>query len=228
MQKRARDYGVNKSAKGRAKRQNTGPAFVKRVQAVIQRSAETKVCDTYLSPGGFFNSSPIVNDLCQIAQGTNDINRVGSKIKPVGIVLRYNIITQTGQTAPIPVRCVIVQDFRQTSSTPAVTDYLKDVNGASGISTAYLMPKNFENSPNFRIIFDETKQLGPDLASNGQLSGHKNIISSKAFKDVNFKGTTAALNENSSGRIFILFMTTQGASAQPIITYHARLYFKDY
>lgn len=226
MQKRKRDDNKSRGVSKKSRPAN----FVKAVQRVIRRTSETKVCDTYQTPTVFSNLSPIAADLCQIAVGTTDVSRVGSKITPVGMIMRYWIDPQSTQTWQAPVRVVIVQDFRQSTSVPQITDFLKDANGASSTGTAYLMPKAWEDSPNFRIIHDSMDNCGPYQGANSSPYGHFKIITPKAFKDVHYKGNGAAVNENSSGRLFLYILTNVAASVSslpPQISYHVRMYYKD-
>ena len=226
MQKRARDYGVNKGAKRQKKR--ASKSMVKVVQRIMQRTTETKVCDTYQTAYTLYNTNPVVGDLCQIQNGASDVQRVGSKIKPVGIVCRYTLSNLSAAIGG-KIRVLLVQDMRQTTSSPALTEFLYDINGASNVASAYLMPKNYEQSANFKVLHDEEQDFGPSTTSREIVSGYFKITYAEAFKEVNFKGTSAALSDNSSGRLFLLICTNHapiGLTA-PTVVYHHRLYYKD-
>lgn len=223
--KRKRDgSGVSKQ---QSKKSRSQP-LVKAVQRIMFRNTETKVCDTYLVPTSIWNTSPVVNDLCQISTGSGDTNRVGSKIKPVGLICRYVIRSIAGATRGGQIRVVLIQDMRQTTSTPGVLEYLSDANGAVGVGNAYLISKNWEQSPNFKVLHDEAKTFGPAATSNDEAIGHFKIIG-PWFNDVNFKGNGASLTDNSSGRLFLLMLTDfvpSGLNA-PEVQMHTRLYYKD-
>lgn len=225
MNKRKRDgTGVTKQKSKKAR----GISIVKAVQRVMFRNTETKVCDTYLTPTTIYNTAPNVGDLCQIATGSGDTNRVGSKIKPVGIICRYVLRSIAGATRGGSLRVVLVQDMRQTSSTPGVLDYLSDANGAVGVANCYLVPKNWEQSPNFKILHDEFKTFAPAAVNDDVVNGHFKIIG-PWFNDVNFKGNSANLSDNSSGRLFLLVLTDfvpSGLNA-PEVQWHCRMYYKD-
>lgn len=226
MQKRKRD-GPSGVSKQKSKKRRIMP-LVKQVERIMFRNTETKVCDTYLVPTSIWNTSPVVSDLCQISTGSGDTNRVGSKIKPVGFICRYVIRSIAGATRGGQIRVVLVQDLRQTTSTPGVLDYLSDANGAVGVANAYLVSKNWEQSPNFKILHDETKKFGPAATSEDEQIGHFKIIG-PWFNDVNYKGNGAGLGDNSSGRLFLLMLTDfvpSGLNA-PEVQMHTRLYYKD-
>lgn len=226
MLKRKRDAS---STSKQVAKQFRKASLAKVVRRVIQRSTETKVCDTYFTQSLFYNTAPAYGDLTQIAQGTADNQRVGSKIKPIGMILRYQISTDPAQSNTQPLRMIVVQDLRQTITAPPITDYLKDITGASSTGTAFLMPKNFEQAPNFKILMDVTSTYGVAVAHDNESFGVKSLIKPSAFNEVHFKGTSAALSDNSSGRIFIFFMTNHnGVMSAPLITWHARLYYKDF
>ena len=64
-------------------------------------------------------------------------------------------------------------------------------------------------------------EFGPVGQANSSPFGHNKVITAKAFKDVHFKGNGAGVNENSSGRIFLYFLTNFAASVSSL----PRLFF---
>lgn len=223
--KRKRDAGSKIS---KQKKQRTNQSVVKTVQKILFRNTETKVCDTYQSPVSIWNTSPVIGDLCQISVGTGDTNRVGTKLKPCGLVCRYVLRSIAGATRGGVLRVVLVQDMRQTTSTPGVLDFLSDANGSVGVGNAYLCAKNWTQSPNFRVLHDEFVNFAPAAQTDDIIEGHFKLIG-PYFKEVNYKGNGASLTDNSSGRLFILFLTDfvpSGLNA-PEMQYHIRTYYKD-
>lgn len=229
MKRKADNAGINKTSKAKKQASKYVPAYLsKAIKQVVRKSEETKCCDTFQTQVSFYDNAPAVGDLCQIGQGAGINERVGLKVRPTGLMLRYNIFAASGNSVCETYRMIVVQDMRQLNSVPTITDYLRDVTGATGAFTCYIAPKNFAISPNFKILFDEQGVIGRPDNDNGKIFGKTKKMKDGYFKEVHFKGATSTIGDNSTGRIWIIFMTDHGgATNAPQIMYHARMYYKD-
>lgn len=139
------------------------------------------------------NTTPVFQCLTNMAQGTNDDERVGNNILAKSLNWRFYFSKVNGQNAVI--RAIIFRDVAGQGATPGVTDLLQvqDVNS----------PLNLDNGKRFRVLKDYYDQL-----SNG---GKTILLRKGGLKQINthceFDGTGSGVADTTNGHLWVMWMS---------------------
>lgn len=163
----------------RRTRRPVGKKFVKRVQKITRKvlqsnlevkrymmSAVEQKVDT-LVPGATTNwLQPIVN----IAQGTHSYDRVGSKIKVIG--LQFKNFFHNNTTVPIWIRMVLLRVPAGTTMGPSSTLFMNTLNSEANFTAVNGMNSMMKPiHPAFgKVMFNKVIKIIPSVAT-GESSG---------------------------------------------------------
>jgi hypothetical protein len=159
-----------------------------------------------------------VNYLTPLAQGTDDVNRIGNSVKMQSFELKGAVYVNGANAV---VRILVVRDLQNRGADPSGADILAGVSSA----VAPFSPVNFNNGPQllarFSILWDSL--LTVDMLQQPivpfevrfQHDGH-----------VKFNGLTAASADAGAGAMYFVAFTDLAAN-QPNIPWQARLLFTD-
>lgn len=177
--------------------------------------------------------TPYLNYEPLIAQGTALNQRVGTKIKMIGIQLRT--MFHNNSTLTQTVRCLVLGCNSDTDTTPATMELFKDISTAGAVTTIQTSGTSWGNmlyrinDRKFKTYFDKVFTLGSVNSTDG-----KNVrILRKLVRlntVINYEGNSTGVG-NQSHRFIILYLTsdpgldTSGGSIE--ITGNHFYYFTD-
>lgn len=170
--------------------------------------------------------------LIEIPNGNGATQRIGQKIRIVGLYCKGMYLLNTG-TQPsgtqIRVRCIVFIDKANNKSTsgPARDDILK----TDDIDSFY----NMERIQRFKILYDKTVALNQITSAYDGTTGSafgsnvKNFkISLKTNEIINYDGTTGDQSELTNSNIGVAFVNTRPSNSQVIYAkMNWRLRFSD-
>lgn len=155
-------------------------------------------------------SPTILNLFSPIAEGIDDVSRVGQSIFVRAIKFRINIILNS--TSSTGFRFLLVQDNQTISDTaPTLTDVLQ-----TGSTLAFLNHNTlgrFKVLKNWYFTLDSAKANSKDISYNQVMRHH-----------VRFNGASAG--DTQRGAIFLM-MFCDVSSNQPTLSYNYRIDFHD-
>lgn len=200
-----------------------GPRQVRQVKRIVNSSQETKFYDIS-SSGASVSSTGTITSLTSIAQGTTDITRVGDSISLMRMM--WSGVLTVGDQFNI-VRVILFQWKPNDNVAPALADLL--LNGPSGSPDVYSF-YNHDLRGQFHIMSDRTYSLiGNGTSSSIPFQPKTQILIahnkglSVGLKKVQYQGGTTV----GTHKIYVLTLSDSSAVAHPIITYNARIYYKD-
>lgn len=158
-------------------------------------------------------TTPNVQTLNALAQGTSAITRTGQSVKFVSNFIRF-YITQNGAATTTQVRLIMFMDRQPNSAGPGTTSLLAD-------STNILSPLQIGNSKRFRVMFDrlirlDTNKLNAEVKLYRKLRFHTEFNTGNA-------GTIADITTNS---LYVMMIADQNTN-QPTISFWSRVRFID-
>lgn len=137
-----------------------------------------------------------------ISQGTNAQQRVGNKIMPKSLTVRYKL--QTPTTNSVTVRMVLFQWFEASVPTGA------DIINTAGSSSSPFQPSNVDNKSLFKILSDDLIYLNQVIAGVSYQQCGKIFVSGNRLRPISFvSGATTQKN----GGIYCLFISDLAAGA---------------
>lgn len=225
-------YGGNRSANYSSSRQQARQAVIAgRRQAVgsipidISRSTlnrlagrmyngELKTVDTAYAGVTLNATTTNVALLNGVASGANFFNRVGNKISPQSIDSDM-IIANTSTTAAawIWYRAALIWDKQPTGALPTYADIFQNIDSAGAASSTGLAGRNLQTTDRFQSIAMQDGVLQPLNAASSSPS----VIRLKFFRTLagrqqQFKGTTAAIGDISSGALYLVIAASTDAT----------------
>ncbi len=180
-----------------------------------------KFVDTELQQSLFFADNVSASDtgllftLAAIAQGTDDVNRIGFQASMVRLEAR--ILIERGNTDSC-IRLLLVIDKQTNGAFPTVNDLLQVTGSGNQKVTS---PMSNENRLRFTVLSDRVYSL---------VTGHSTIrcfpIRKRLTHKMRFDGPGQGIVDIVSGSIILLAIaTTTGAAASPTISMVSRLWF---
>lgn len=186
----------------------------------FRQQAENKIYDSRLLPfqidysgtNAVFNLTYNPTTTSFITQGTDDVQYIGKRIKPIFLTIRGQIFL--ADTTNV-MRCIIVQV--KGTFVPTLSTMLEEV----GSTFAPYSPFERQYNECYRVIVDRTYSL--DTACNVEKLFKIKIPGSK-LRHIQFRDNSGALE---SGGIYMCWISDSGTVAHPTMTYYSRLTFED-
>lgn len=217
----------NKASSSKSIEQVVDEKVGKRVARALKRSAQVKICDTYRAYTVFQSSSPMRDDLCQVAQGADVMNRVGMWIKPTQLDLNLYLSPSSGSTQSCIFRLMLIQSIGSEVAVPSQADIIDDVNSAITDAERPFCQQNYLTKKTFHILRDEYHIVSSVGTTGDQVAVKWSMKLSLARCE--YKGASASIANNVRGRLYLFGLTTEGllSSNRPIVGYHARIHYVD-
>lgn len=219
--KRTRKYGSRKKIK---------KAVKKAVKSALSRYSETKKFPIEVTESTSLASSAtcLVDEVSQVAVGTNDTDRIGSKISPTGFY--WNYVLHNNSAVPVYVRMIVylanggkftanTDSFRLSGSTlnPAVfvAENLRDI-------TAML------NKHDLKIIYDKTHRVAGLGDGTGVETVHRKLFR-KLKGHRRFDSAEDPDSTRNNLRIVMLVRCADNDTTAAVceVTYNTIYYYKD-
>jgi len=226
---RSRPYvsGVNNyNANARRKQQNYNYKNMPRFQQA-GKTKEFKFHDVAWSNDVDATSNASKSSIVAgLVRGDHTYQFDGGKLFPVGLELRFDVITRaTNNVEAMTIRILVIQWF--SNSTPVLSDVLENT-GPISVSTS--SPLKFENKPTCNVLWDRQAVLqlqGANIAAaipRTQLH-FKKYIKARRMRPITYKSGTTAVN---NGDIWVFAVAdTTSTNDMPRIYGTTRLTFLD-
>lgn len=186
---------------------------------------ELKVIDTATASANLTLNAGLVL-LNGVVQGTDYTNRVGRKTIMKSIYLRFTLLPNTANSAPIGdfTRIIVVYDCQTNAAAPLAGDILQS-------GGDYMSPLNLNNRDRFKVIHDKLVPMNPNVYTAGALTAGDPVNKAwKMYKKITmetvFGGTGATVGSIQTGSIYLLYMSA-GATSYSTLTYNCRIRFID-
>lgn len=160
--------------------------------------------------------------LTGIAQGDNDGNRTGMRIRIQTIHMKFQLDGHGSQYTPTHIRLVLVADNANYGAQPGWHDIFVD-NGASNECTT---PKVLAKRGRYTIFFDKVITLNPKDVT-GRSQGLTFNYYKKINRWVNYKGATAAYSDAERGNIWF-FAISNNNTYSPVLSYTCRIKYTEF
>lgn len=187
------------------------------VTRTLKSQTEFKACDLAITQG--CTSTPHIENLVNIARGTEYYQRIGREVTLRSIELRGIVQAQPTTNVPQTVRMQLVLDRQPSGALPNYSDIV-----TSGV---LLGSYNLDNRKRFQTILDEYIDLG----EYGQDNSHKTIIFKKPlFVNTVFNaGTTGDITDISENTLYLCLISDIPAATgkQPVFVGNVRFRFTD-
>lgn len=189
------------------------------VQKIVRKEQETKYHDLSLASQPYLvaMASTTIVDLCAISQGTQDIQRIGDKIRLRSLDMRVQILCADSTNV---VRFIIFQWHPNTTITAT------DPQGSQIIADTATYPflsnyvHDYQNQ--FIVVYD--KVWGSELTSDSA-NRVMHIRPSLKYvrKQVNYTGATTS----GSDKLYLLMVSDSGSATHPSVKVQARIRYDD-
>lgn len=231
-----------KSAKAPSKYPKKKPATVKSLEKKVNHIAndliELKWTDDYLA-NAITTTTGRNFHMTDIAQGDQPYERNGNQITPTSLQCRYSVYTPVGQRTPAYLRCIVFWD-RQAN---AADNQLLTVSGGemallhnAVVSDGYLAPFNYRAKERFTVLYDKTHKIEQSTVNRFDVatgavnqtnnSGIHNNFYIKLGRQVKYKDQTATFPITNA--LHVVFVSSvSGNDEAPLVTFGARMYYKD-
>ena len=183
----------------------------------------------YYSTGNIdeqISSTVVVRNLLQVAEGTDDTQRVGRRIFLRRLFLNARIYPTSNSTIHNTTRIVIFFDKQANGSTPTISDIFDNVNFMS-VYDWNSVPKRYE------IIYDSIRSFGGNWSQVNSASSEPQTgvirLDIPLNRLVQYKGTTSAVTDIVSNSLWILHKGNQtlASDAGSNINYFCRVSYDD-
>lgn len=250
------NYAQLAGKKARAAPARVMKSVKKYVRSAIKRNTETKMVTSQVIGSVLFNSGIGAADqyraLPYVTQGPTDHNRIGDKIKPVGLYVRgqVSMIPTPPTNKPIMVRIAVLQlksahywpqaQAGWASGAYAVLLKKNDESGTENVAYTGAQDNNFLpiNRDAFDVLGERFIKLegqpegSVEAATPGTVSRTVNFKLRKVPKTLGYSGSANQYPENFSPFIVIGYTYMDGtipdvAATNLIATMSTHLYFKD-
>lgn len=161
---------------------------------------EFKINITTRTAAAISADSPTFQCLTNMAQGTDDTNRIGKSILCKSLSIRYFITRQSSQDAVM--RIIIFVDTAGQGVTPSITDLLTSSSTVSGLNT--------ENGKRFTVLRD---WFFPISNGSSTLPVIKDHI--KLQHHAEFDGTDGTVGSTTNGHVWVLWLSNVAAAGNP-------------
>lgn len=136
-------------------------------------------------------------DLTEIAEGTNNTERVGKSIRLKSLLQRGSARIDASASASA-LRAIIVHDMDNTGTAPSVTDILQSSSFVANINLASSLGR-------WRVLMDKTLNMS---ANGTQRVSWKRYI--KLNHHVKYSGSAA--NSNQKGSLFLVLLSNESTN----------------
>lgn len=181
--------------------------------AKLQRTVgnpERKFIDTQLTSSSI-TSTPVITQLCNMAQGLTENTRVGSKVVVSGIQLKYFITQSTTKHF----RLMVVQDKQTNGAIYVAGDLLADATGGDAI----VSPVNRDNKNRFKVVYDKMDSVS--------VAGPASAMRSTFIKlntPLRYDGNAGDITDLTSSSYSVMAISDASSTA---LTIFVRLFFID-
>ncbi len=199
-------------------------SFKSKVKSIINQVGETKFVDTEINNATAVAGTSTVTFLTGIAQGDDDTQREGNRIKIQSIQIRGLVSADKDAVNGAPCRMILFRNHtRNNGSNPAVTSILE--------ADAYFAYRNKDNNGDFTTIWDKTFIIPPSGAAISEAEFNTmDIRYYKRFKkplNAYYDLTSNVIGAAEKGHLFLMLMTENGATFIPLYKLNIRVAFKD-
>jgi len=169
---------------------------------------ESKWYDTSLA-GTSISSTALITPLDGIAQGVTQSTRVGDSIKASSLFIRYSLSRVAGDSF-----CRIIHFIWKSNDVPTVAQVLQ--------TASYISPLNRDFGFNIRVLQDRLYTL-----ASGESALQVEKIAKKLWYTNRYDSD--AVTTTSMNGLYSLMISDKVAAGglEPVITYYARLSYKD-
>lgn len=209
----------------RAKKKKAKPSVTRKIarqeaRRAVRTIGERKYWDStsIAAPIDYSGTSAVYNlfydplSTTQIAQGTDDNDYIGKKIRPIYIHIR-GIITRADNNNTL--RCIIVQT--KTNNVPTLAGILQSVGNVRAPYSAY--ERQFNDQ--WRILYDRTWLL-TTYTFDAKVFNIK--IRRRKLSQVGFQNAAGTIEK---GGIYMCWISDSSASTHPNMEYYSRITFTD-
>lgn len=199
----------------------------KKLAKLTKKISEVKICDTYRAYTSFHATSPLRDDLCQVAQGSDVYQRIGDSIKPIRFELNFNLNCASAAASCCRIRIMLLQSMGSEVSVPTGASILEDINGAITDAERMFCQQNFVLRKQYHILKEEYLTVSPKGQYGEKVSCQwaMNIPAAK----IQYSSSSSSIASNVRGRMYLFVYTEEGvlSSDRPLAAYHARVYYQD-
>ncbi len=207
------------------KKSKTSRNFKNKVKRIISQQDESKFLDTTLAADTApISGTSVIAGLILIGTGDTVNNREGNSIKLTSIELKY--LVQNDATAnDIDTTCRIII-FRAKKNIqgvlPIVTELL-----STDVITSLRSTTGASDITDFKVYMDKTFVLERKTTSTQQVTRTGKFYKSLGGLKCTFDGNASGIATAEEGHLFLLRMTTKGATFQPLWSLNIRVRFKE-
>lgn len=195
------------------RRRNNNKYFVKKVNYALQKLAEHKYKDI-TSAGEFIDYNGTMHHLSAIAEGVTSNQRVGSKIQPSRLIVRWNWAYVGGDFQTVR---VILLQWRDTDI-PTAADILEST--ATNLVTD--SPYSRDTKSKYNILRDVRQTVS---STKVYTIGKVSINLYKTRNRILYDGSSSTdILDNS---LYILLVSSVDGANEPSFSYYSRLSFID-
>ncbi len=166
--------------------------YVKTILNVEHKFLDTEI-DLAVTAAG------IITPLCLVAQGDDNFERVGRRIKPMTLSVRGNLI-QHASAVNTQVRLIIFKTKNNQAAVPTIAEVLKT-------STPHSMYVLTAQQNSFTILSDRTMTLSDVLSTNQNYR-----LSKKLSGHVDYNGQAADESSQGRGGLYILLISDEATN----------------
>jgi len=123
----------------------------RKVQRQLTKQTEVKYVDVIASDAEVIGFSGDVTLLNPVAQGTDNIQRIGNKVNGKYLYIRGYIDNNQLQFGTV-VRFIVFMDTENQGSTPTAADVLS----ITGDNQAVMAMINLDHTPRYKVLYDKT------------------------------------------------------------------------
>lgn len=187
--------------------------LAKRLAKLI--NIETKFFDFSTTQAPTFSGT--IDWVTNVIQGVGLSQRVGDSLRAQSFEICWTASMNTLETKNTVLRFLLVKDFENAGSVPAVADIIE----STGSSTAILSPPDFINRNRFVIVDDVIVQLDN--------SGENALVYRKKYpinNHLKYRGTAGTAADIAEGNLFVIFLSDENGN-NPSVKYYSRLVYTD-
>lgn len=208
---------------------NPGPVYSnysmnKAIARSLSRFVEAKYFDIKTTVSTVNNSTPYMQSLTNITQGSGDSQRVGDSIKLQSLQLNLNFYANVLAAVATTYRLIIFKWNPNDGSTAPVIGQILNTGGVSdGYEPLYLPNRDFRAQ--YHILYDKTFNPIGNTNTLGQATSKSAFIRKIRIKLRN-KIQFSAGGTTGTGKIYML-ITADGGATEGVWNFVNRIMYKD-
>lgn len=212
----------------RKKRVPSNKTLSKQIKHIKNDLIELKYVDVYTASTNLTSTPSNFNGWNLIANGDQADERVGDKISPVSLILRWSITTVTALVLPMKVRMFVYWDTQTNLAVPLANS----VFDTSIITDTVFAPRFQQFIDRYVFLYDKTftintMQQGATAGTTTLPFGVSGIIKLKLGRVIRYIGAIANINTISSNSINVAYVTDSATTGQANLELGGRMYFRD-